>query len=208
MPSPASLAATEPSRERILVAARGEFADRGFAGARLQDIARRAELSHPTLLYWFNSKEELYRAVITEAFADFAADTRAAISTGLRGFEQVASLVEAAFRFFKDHEHFVRIMRREAIDGGGRLEEAMADFLRPFLDDAVAFLRREIAAGRLRAADPVELMQVCYGAVSTYFSDARFRAKLVGDDPLTAASLERQKSALTGLLRAALDPSS
>jgi TetR/AcrR family transcriptional regulator len=195
-----------PSPERILAAARSEFADRGFAAARLQDIARRADLTHPTLLYWFKSKEELYRAVITSEIADWAAETRAAISTGLRGFEQVASLVDAGFRFFEGHQDLVRILRREAIEGGGRLEEAAAEHLRPFLTDAVAFLRREVRAGRLRPHDPLELMQVCYGALFTYFSDARFRGKLTGQDPLAAPALERNRKAFMALLRAALEP--
>jgi TetR/AcrR family transcriptional regulator len=198
--------ATGSSRRRILSVAQREFAERGFRGARLQDIAGRAGLSHPTLIYHFRSKEDLYRAVIEAAVADWAADTRAAISTGLRGFDQVESLIEAGFRFFDRHEDFVRIVRREALDGGGRLEEAMAEFLRPFVEEAVAFLRREMRAGRLRRHDPLELMQVCYGAVFTYFSDARFRAKLMGHDPLAPAALHKHRRALTQLLRAALEP--
>src|SRR5437899_906875 len=110
----------QTSRERILAVARTEFAERGFAGARLQDIAGQAGLSHPTLLYHFDSKEALYRAVIESAVADWAAETEAAVSTVLAGFEQVASIVEAGFRFFEGHEDFVRIVRREAIEGGGR----------------------------------------------------------------------------------------
>jgi hypothetical protein len=61
-------------------------------------------------------------------------------------------------------------------------------------------------AGRLRRHDPVELMQVCYGTVLTYFSDARFRAGLTGEDPLAAPALRRHKRALLKLLRAALEP--
>jgi hypothetical protein len=74
------------------------------------------------------------------------------------------------------------------------------------LDRAVAFLEREMRAGRLRRHDPLELMQICYGAVFTYFSDARFRQRLVGQDPLSAAALRRHRTALTELLRAALQP--
>ena len=85
--------------------------------------------------------------------------------------------------FFATHADFVVIWRREAIEGGGRLEDAMAEHMRPFLDRAIAFLEREMAAGRLRAHDPGELMQIVYGAVSTYFSDAGFRARLFGGDP-------------------------
>ena len=102
--------------------------------------------------------------------------------------------------------HFVVIVRREAIEGAGRLEEAIVAHMRPFLDDAVAFLSREVEAGRLRPHDPIELMQLCYGAMLTYFSDARFRSRLLGDDPLGAAERTRFQTALTSLLRAALDP--
>ena len=194
------------SRERLLVAARAEFADHGFEGARLQAIAARAGVRHPTLIYHFESKERLYGAVLESVVGDWAAETEAAISTGLRGFEQVAALVDAGFRFFERHGDFVRILRREAIEGGGRMEAEMAEFVRPFLDDAVRFLRREMRAGRLRRHDPVELMQVCYGTVFTYFSDARFRANLTGEDPLGERALRRHRRALLKLLRAALEP--
>jgi TetR/AcrR family transcriptional regulator len=198
------MAASSPAR--ILAEARREFAQRGFAAARLQDIAARAELSHPTLLYHFGSKEGLYAAVIEEAVSDWAATTTDTISTELSGFDQVAALIDAGFEFFASHRDFVMIVRREAIEGGGRLEQAMADHMRPFLEAAVAFLRRETAAGRLRDHDPVELMQLCYSALLTYFSDARFRARMLNEDPLTPEAGRHFRDALTGILRAALEP--
>jgi hypothetical protein len=70
----------------------------------------------------------------------------------------------------------------------------------------VAFLRGEVAAGRLREHDPIELMQLCYGAVMTYFSDAGFRARLLDEDPLGAAARARFGGALTAMLRDALAP--
>ena len=193
------------SQERILEAARGEFALHGYA-ARLQDIAERAGLTHPTLLYHFGSKEGLYAAVIEQAMLDWAAVTSRAVSAAPGGFERVAALVEAGMEFFATHHDFVVIWRREAIEGGGRLEVAMAEHMRPFLDRAVAFLDREVAAGRLRAHDPLELMQLVYGAVSTYFSDAGFRSRLSGVDPMTREARERFRDALIAMLRDALAP--
>src|SRR5689334_16427667 len=166
-----------PSQARILEAARGEFAQHGFS-ARLQDIASRAGLSHPTLIYHFGSKERLYAAVIEDAMHDWAAMPGSAVAVAPVGFERVAALVRAGLEFFATHHDFVVIWRREAIEGGGRLEDAMASHMRPFLDRAIAFLEREVAAGRLREHDPIELMQIVYGAVSTYFSDAGFRSRL------------------------------
>jgi len=199
-------AAPASSRARILAVARGEFAEHGFTDARLQDIAERAGLTHPTLLYHFGSKEGLYAAVIEEAVHDWAATTNRVRSTGLQGFDQVEALVAAGLEFFAEHLDFVVIVRREAIEGAERLERAIVAHMRPFLDDAVAFLSGEVDAGRLRPHDPVELMQICYGALLTYFSDARFRARLLGDELLGAAAQERFRSALTEILRAALEP--
>jgi TetR/AcrR family transcriptional regulator len=193
------------SQDRILEAARGEFAQHGYA-ARLQDIAERAGVKHPTLLYHFKSKENLYAAVIEQAMLDWAAMTSAAVSSAPGGFERVAALVAAGMEFFATHHDFVVIWRREAIEGGGRLEDAMAEHMRPFLERAVAFLEREAAAGRLREHDPVELMQLVYGAVSTYFSDAGFRARLSGVDPMTPEARARFAAALIAMLRDALAP--
>ena len=193
------------STDRILEAARGEFAQHGYA-ARLQDIAERAGLTHPTLLYHFKSKEKLYAAVIEQAMLDWAAMTSLAVSAAPVGFDRVAALVNAGMEFFATHHDFVVIWRREAIEGGGRLEVAMAEHMRPFLERAVAFLEGEVEAGRLRPHDPEELMQLVYGAVSTYFSDAGFRARLSGIDPMTAESRARFREALTGMLRDALAP--
>src|ERR1700750_785213 len=194
----------DSSQARILTAARNEFAQRGFPAARLQDIAERAGLTHPTLLYHFGSKERLYAAVIEQAMQDWAAMTDAAVAAAPRGFERVAALVDAGLEFFAGHHDFVVIWRREAIEGGGPLEAAVAEPLRPFWDRAVAFLRGEVTAGRLRAHDPVELMQLVYGAVMTYFSDAGFRARLLNEDPL--ATRAHFRDALTAMLRDALAP--
>ena len=50
---------------RILDAALSVFAHHGFSGARLDEIAEAAGMSKPNLLYYFRSKDELYRAVLT-----------------------------------------------------------------------------------------------------------------------------------------------
>src|SRR3954453_17493820 len=191
------------SQERILEAARGEFALHGYS-ARLQDIAERAGLTHPTLLYHFGSKERLYAAVIEQAMLDWAAVTDRVVAVAPVGFERLAALVDAALEFFATHHDFVVIWRREAIEGGGRLEQGRGDPIWPFLRQAVEFLRQEIAAGRLREHDPVELMQLTYGAVMSFFSDAGFRARLLDEEPFS--DITGFRTALPAMLRDALAP--
>ena len=142
------------SRARILEAARGEFAQHGFTRARLQDIAERAGLTHPTLLYHFGSKEGLYAAVIEQAMRDWAATTNRVRSTGAAGLRPGRGAGRRRPRVLRHAPRLRRHLRREAIEGGGRLEEAIAEHMRPFLDDAVAFLAREVAGRPAAPARP------------------------------------------------------
>jgi TetR/AcrR family transcriptional regulator len=194
------------SRERILEEATKAFAAHGFEGARIADIARAAGLSHPSVLHHFGSKRGLYEAVVEAAVADWAAETTAVYTAGTRGFDRIAALTDAAFRYFATHGDVVRLVRREAIEGGERLGEAVADVLKPFVAGAVAFLTEAQATGELRPHDPIELIQVLYGSVFTYFSDAGFRQRLLDEDPLDPATVARHRDALTDLLRSAVAP--
>ncbi|MDX2248467.1 MAG: TetR/AcrR family transcriptional regulator [Bacteroidia bacterium] len=57
------------TEKRILAAARQEFYEKGFAGARMEEIARAAEINKAMLHYYFRSKQKLFEKVFHEAFA-------------------------------------------------------------------------------------------------------------------------------------------
>ncbi len=63
---------TAGTEQQILQAAEEEFVQKGFAGARMTEIARRAGVGHPLLHYYFNTKEMLFRRVFQDKFALFA----------------------------------------------------------------------------------------------------------------------------------------
>jgi TetR/AcrR family transcriptional regulator len=60
----------ERTRERILAAALKEFATQGFAGARVDVIARRAAINKRMLYHYFGNKEKLFRAVLRQKIAE------------------------------------------------------------------------------------------------------------------------------------------
>src|SRR5258707_12741539 len=63
----------QQSQERILEAALKEFAAKGFAGARVDVIARRARINKRMLYHYFNDKEGLFRAVLRRKITERSA---------------------------------------------------------------------------------------------------------------------------------------
>jgi AcrR family transcriptional regulator len=202
---PEAPAVLPDTKALILGAARCRFADHGYEGTSLNDIADDVGIRRPSILHHFPSKEAIYRAVLFELVADWSGLVTNAVQDPTTGWGQVERVLAAAFEFFEQHTDFVRLARREAIDGGPFFDE-IATVLQPLFDKAVGFLEREMRAGRLRKHNPPQLLLSGYGAILSYFSDAPLITVLLGNDPLSPAALKLRRREVVELFRTALDP--
>jgi AcrR family transcriptional regulator len=201
-----NLVADPTTKDRIVSEARRCFANQGYEGTSLNDLAAGVGIRRPSLLHYFPSKEAIYRHVLEEALLDWSHRIEEARGAGLDGWELVDRILEASFEFFRSNPEIVQIVRREALTESGHLGFDLGHALRPYFLRSVAFFRREMAAGRFREHDPEHLVLTGYGALLTYFSDHAMLTGLLDRDPFSDEALEARFHHMRAFVRAALEP--
>jgi AcrR family transcriptional regulator len=148
------------TRREILAAARAEFADKGLSGARVDAIAARTRTTKPMLYYHFGSKEQLYAAVMEDAYGGMRDTEQSLGLERLKPTEAVRALVEATFDYHAAHPDFVRLISVENIHGARHIKGSTAIARRnaAVIATLAAVLARGAADGVFRAdVDPVDL---------------------------------------------------
>lgn len=194
------------TRALILSEARRCFAENGYDGTSLNDIAAGVGIRRPSLLHHFPSKEALYGEVFEQLLSDWIDRLASAIAAPETGQRKMELVIEAGFDLFADNPDYVRLMRREALDSGAHLGIDLAAVLRPMFDRAVVFFEREMDDGVFRRQDPQHLLISGYGALLSYFSDAPFLGGLLDGDALSAEQKQRRRVHITEFFVAALKP--
>lgn len=127
--------------ERILEAALAEFAAAGFERAKLADIAARAGITRPSLLYHFATKEELYARAVERCFGALARALSAAIAEPAPFVERLRTTLDRYVEFVESEPAVARIVLRELLDGGGPGAEILLHQVAPLVDLVERFVR-------------------------------------------------------------------
>jgi TetR/AcrR family transcriptional regulator len=196
------------TREAILSEARHLFADQGYDGTSLNDIAAGVGIKRASVLHHFPSKEAIYREVFNTALAEWIdrVMNESVKDRTDRGWPFVDDIITTGFRFFTDNTEFVAIVRREALNRDSRIGFDLGQAIRPMFQQAADYFRREMDAGTYRQFDPEQLLLTGYGALLSYFSDVPLIEGLLERDPFDPDMLEVRLRHFRDFFRAALEP--
>jgi len=150
----------ERTRAEILAVATREFADKGYDGARVDEIAAKMSATKRMLYYYFGGKEQLYVAVLEQAYAVIRSLEQQLDVEHLDPADAIRRLAELTFDHHESHPDFIRLVSIENIHRAEHIagSAALSGFATPVLDVLTRILRRGRAAGVFRAdADPLDV---------------------------------------------------
>ncbi|MGR6964709.1 TetR/AcrR family transcriptional regulator [Geodermatophilus sp. URMC 61] len=206
-PAPVRQRDAERTRAEILDVATSEFADRGYAGARVDEIAAKTRTTKRMIYYYFGGKEQLYVAVLERAYSRIRSLEQQLDVEHLDPVQAVRELAGLTFDHHEAHPEFIRLVSIENIHRAEHIarSEALSGLANPALDVLGRILERGWDAGVFR--DDVDALDV-HQVISAYciFRTANrhtWRA-LFGRDMLDPERREHQRRLLGDLVVAHL----
>jgi AcrR family transcriptional regulator len=141
------------TRAELLAVATAEFADHGFSGARVDEIAARTRTTKRMIYYYFGSKRGLYLAVLEHAYAGIRSLESGLEVDHLEPARAIRALAELTFDHHESHPDFVRLVAIENIHHAEHLREsaALRGLAAPAVDVLGGILERGRASGLFRA---------------------------------------------------------
>jgi TetR/AcrR family transcriptional regulator len=153
--------------ERILEAALEVFSADGFRGATIDRIAEAAGMSKPNLLYYFRSKEEIYRVLLDRLLATWLQPLRELDPAG-DPLAEIAGYIDRKIEMARDYPRESRLFAGEIMRGAPMLADVLSGSLKELVDAECGVIRGWIRAGRLADVDPRHLIFAIWATTQHY----------------------------------------
>ena len=170
-----------PPEPEILARGLATFAELGYEGASVRELARRLGVSHNFINDRYGSKEHFWRAAIDHSMSAQVGRLREALA-GSDGDDlaRLRNLVHAFHQGNVAQPDLPRIMKYEAMRGGERLEYVFRHYLAPIRGAVAPIVERLIEQGRVRPF-PIDVMVYAVVAMNSVNAEVPF-VSLLGDN--------------------------
>jgi AcrR family transcriptional regulator len=187
----------ERTRAEILDVATEHFAEHGYSGARVDEIAEQTRTTKRMLYYYFGSKEGLYTEVLEHAYTQIRAAEQEVDVEHLEPVAAIRRLAELTFDHHEAHPGFIRLVSIENIHRAEHMRASgrFADLNTPAIDLIAAILERGRDVFR-RDADAIDVHMMISAFCVFRVANRHTWETIFGRDPLDAALRERYRRML------------
>ncbi len=186
---------------RIVATAEEIFAERGLAGARMDDIARAAKVNKALLYYYFRSKEELHRFVLEALLSQLRARVGEAGADAPSPRKRLSAIVDHFFDFVQRHPNYPRLIQREIMSRGPNMGWIVSEYYRPLHGRLVRLIEEGISAGEFRRVDARNAAVTVVSIMVHYFAAAPVLRSVLGHDPLRPQEVAKRRQAVQDFLK-------
>jgi TetR/AcrR family transcriptional regulator len=151
-------------RGRLMTAAIGLFARKGYSATTVREIVAAAGVTKPVLYYHFGSKEGIFLAMMGEALGEFEATAAAAMNAGGSAADRIVRFLDSTFALVLEHLDAMRVL--DAIYYGPPQGAPFFDFEaihERFIGMLTVLVRDGMATGEFRPGDPEDVAWALVG---------------------------------------------
>ncbi|MGB6229039.1 MAG: TetR/AcrR family transcriptional regulator [Litorimonas sp.] len=158
------------TRARILQCALEAFAEKGFEGASVREIASAAGVNHGLIRHHFKDKDRLWKAAVTFLFDRLDEEMAPPDGQEMRGLDGLKDWIRRYVRYCARHPEHARIMVQESIRDSDRLQWAVDTHIRPSHERMLPITKHYIRTGIYPDADPVMLTYILVASAQMIFA--------------------------------------
>lgn len=175
---------SEITKGRLLAVGIAKFAEKGFAGATVDEIVEAAEVNKRMVYHYFGSKEKLYQAALKDVYERLG-NIEVRLLAEPHDIEQtIKELIQIYFTFLQANPEFVSLLLWENLNRGRGLEGADFELTKdPTMHHLDVTIQQGIANGKLRPDINVKhLLISLIGLCLIYFSNRYTLSKILHVD--------------------------
>lgn len=153
----------QASKNALIAAAVVEFSGKGFAGARVDEIAALAGVNKQLVYHYFENKQGLYLVALESVYAEIREKEKKLLLDALEPMDAMAQLVGFLFDYLAQHPEFIALLTDENRNEAQHIQTSvpLQKMHSPFIEILEATLNRGVNAGVFRSG---------YDAINIYIS--------------------------------------
>ena len=155
------------NRKRIMDAALIVFSENGYRGATLDQIAIESGLSKPNILYYFEGKQNIHLALLSQLMAAWLAPLDAMNPNG-EPLDELLGYMQRKLAMSREFPRESRLFANEMLQGAPRITPHLQASLKPLFEEKTRVIQSWIDQGKLAQVDPRHLLFSIWATTQHY----------------------------------------
>lgn len=189
------------NRAKIFAAALEVFSKYGSRGSSLEQVATHAQMSKQNLLYYFDSKEAIFIALINELMGVWL-EPLASLNSEGDPVEEILGYVDRKLEISRSRPLESRLFANEILQGAPNISHILTGDLKELVDAKAAVIQTWADQGKIAALDPYDLIFSIW-ATTQHYADFKTQIDLINPRPVDEA-FDKAKAFLTALYTSVL----